>query len=172
MIFVYSTSKAYIDVNVGRSNLILLISTIIGWTYFVAWSISFYPQLWDNFKRKSVIGLNFDFVALNLTGFISYSIFNIALFAFEVVQKEYEIRHPRSQIPVQINDVVFAVHAALATFACIIQCLIYEVRIFNEIYYSISELSNLIFVIFREAIKKSQYLGRFFWLWSGLDILF
>ncbi|KAF7496353.1 Cystinosin -like protein [Sarcoptes scabiei] len=120
------TSKAYIDVNVGRSNLILLISTIIGWTYFVAWSISFYPQLWDNFKRKSVIGLNFDFVALNLTGFISYSIFNIALFAFEVVQKEYEIRHPRSQIPVQINDVVFAVHAALATFACIIQCLIYE----------------------------------------------
>ena len=29
---------------------------------------SFYPQVWDNWKRKSVIGLNFDYQALNITG--------------------------------------------------------------------------------------------------------
>lgn len=28
----------------------------------------------------SVIGLSFDFLALNLTGFIAYSVFNVALF--------------------------------------------------------------------------------------------
>ena len=28
----------------------------------------------------SVVGLNFDFLALNLTGFIAYSVFNIGLF--------------------------------------------------------------------------------------------
>jgi hypothetical protein len=29
---------------------------------------SFYPQVWENWKRKSVIGLNFDYQALNITG--------------------------------------------------------------------------------------------------------
>lgn len=28
----------------------------------------------------SVVGLNFDFLSLNLTGFIAYSVFNIGLF--------------------------------------------------------------------------------------------
>lgn len=36
-------------------------SGIIGWGYFVAWSISFYPQVFMNFKRKSVVGLSFDY---------------------------------------------------------------------------------------------------------------
>ena len=30
------------------------ISSVIGWTYFSAWSISFYPQAWLNHQRKSV----------------------------------------------------------------------------------------------------------------------
>lgn len=34
----------------------------------------------------SVVGLNFDFLALNLTGFIAYSVFNIALFWVPFVQ--------------------------------------------------------------------------------------
>ena len=28
-------------------------SHLLGWVYFAAWSVSFYPQLWLNFKRKS-----------------------------------------------------------------------------------------------------------------------
>lgn len=119
--------KAYITVNVGRSDTILIISSIIGWIYFVAWSVSFYPQLYDNFRRKSVIGLNFDFVALNITGFICYSVFNLSLYFNETVQKQYEILHPRSQIPVQINDVIFAIHATFATLICIVQCFLFEV---------------------------------------------
>ncbi len=29
-----------------------LISYIVGWIYFAAWSISFYPQIIQNFQRK------------------------------------------------------------------------------------------------------------------------
>ncbi|XP_027202510.2 lysosomal cystine transporter cystinosin [Dermatophagoides pteronyssinus] len=118
--------KAYVTVNIGVSDTILVISAIIGWIYFIAWSISFYPQIWDNYKRKSVVGLNFDFVGLNITGFISYTMFNFSLYAIDSVQKEYEKVNPRSQIPVQLNDVFFGFHAAFATLICIIQCFLYD----------------------------------------------
>ena len=37
---------------------LIIFSDVIGWAYFVAWSISFYPQVFLNFYRRSVIGLN------------------------------------------------------------------------------------------------------------------
>ncbi|ELV11181.1 Cystinosin [Tupaia chinensis] len=63
-----------------HSNVVSVVNQVIGWIYFVAWSISFYPQVITNWRRKSVVGLSFDFVALNLTGFVAYSVFNIGLF--------------------------------------------------------------------------------------------
>jgi hypothetical protein len=36
-------------------------SNCIGYTYFVNWSVSFYPQLWSNWKRQATIGLSVDF---------------------------------------------------------------------------------------------------------------
>lgn len=29
-----------------------IVSAILGWGYFFAWSISFYPQVYTNWKRK------------------------------------------------------------------------------------------------------------------------
>lgn len=113
--------------NVGRSSAILIISAIVGWIYFAAWSISFYPQIWENFKRRSVVGLNFDYVALNITGFLSYSAYNIAIKYIPKVEQEFFHKHPRSQNPIELNDVVFGVHAVFATLVVIIQCFIYEV---------------------------------------------
>lgn len=93
----------------------------------MSWSVSFYPQIWLNFKRKSVVGLNFDFIALNVTGFFFYSIFNIAMYYVESVQNEYFIQNPFSLIPVEANDVVFAVHAFFVSVLTLIQCFcIYE----------------------------------------------
>ncbi|KAJ8936727.1 hypothetical protein NQ318_007087, partial [Aromia moschata] len=40
--------------------------------------------------------------------------------------EEYFNRYPRGLNPVQVNDIVFAVHAAAATLFTIIQCYIYE----------------------------------------------
>eukprot|EP01024_Parvocaulis_polyphysoides_P001439 TRINITY_DN10383_c1_g1_i1.p1 TRINITY_DN10383_c1_g1~~TRINITY_DN10383_c1_g1_i1.p1 ORF type:complete len:378 (-),score=46.01 TRINITY_DN10383_c1_g1_i1:246-1280(-) len=102
------------------------ISSIIGWTYFSAWSISFYPQVYTNFMRKSVVGLSLDFQLLNLLGFACYSCFNCVLFWDVNVQKYYLKTHPGKSIAVQINDIFFALHAFAICVVIIIQCLIYE----------------------------------------------
>lgn len=105
---------------------LIIISNVVGWVYFLAWSVSFYPQIYVNFKRKSVIGLNFDFLALNIVGFALYGIFNIGLFWSSVMEAEYFERHPMGLNPVLINDVVFALHAVVATLVTIVQCTLYE----------------------------------------------
>lgn len=92
----------------------------------MAWSVSFYPQIWINFKRKSVVGLNFDYVALNITGFVSYSMFNVCLYFFKYAQDQYEHKYPHSNVPVETNDVVFALHAVFATLIVIFQIIFYD----------------------------------------------
>ncbi|KAM3936379.1 cystinosin [Leptodactylus fuscus] len=103
-----------------------VLGQIIGWTYFLAWSVSFYPQVFENWKRKSVVGLSFDFLALNLTGFIAYSVFNVGLFWIPFVREEFLQIYPNGVIPVDANDVFFSLHAVLLTLVTIIQCCIYE----------------------------------------------
>ncbi|XP_066455585.1 cystinosin [Eleutherodactylus coqui] len=103
-----------------------VIEQIIGWIYFLAWSVSFYPQVFENWKRKSVVGLSFDFLALNLTGFIAYSVFNIGLFWIPFVREQFLQVYPNGVIPVDANDVFFSLHAVLLTLVTIIQCCIYE----------------------------------------------
>jgi len=120
------TSQAFVRVEVTKSDGISLASTIIGIIYTVAWSVSFYPQIIENFRRKSVIGLNFDFLGLNIVGFTLYGIYNIVLFWNDSVQDQYLNRYPRGVIPVQPNDVFFPIHAVFACTVTIIQCFIYE----------------------------------------------
>ncbi|CAI2323954.1 unnamed protein product [Caenorhabditis sp. 36 PRJEB53466] len=118
--------KAFSRITVIRSQWLALLIQIVGWTYFAAWSISFYPQIYLNFKRKSVVGLNFDFLALNFVGFGAYSIFNLLMYYNSHVKAIYNLENPRSPLPVLLNDVVFAVHAFLACFVTIMQSLFYE----------------------------------------------
>jgi len=119
-------SAAYSRVDVSHSNDLDYISYVVGWLYFVAWSISFYPQTFMNFHRKSVVGLNFDFLALNIVGFLYYSVFNIGLYWVPKIKEEYFNIHEFGVNPVQLNDVVFAVHAFFACLIQIVQCCIYE----------------------------------------------
>ena len=48
-------------------------------------------QIFLNFWRRSVVGLNFDFLAMNITGFIAYSAFNIGMFFFHEIQVSWEV---------------------------------------------------------------------------------
>jgi LCT (Lysosomal Cystine Transporter) family transporter len=100
-----------------------VLNSIIGWTYTVAWSVSFYPQVSLNWKRKSVVGLSFDFVGLNLMGWICYSGFNCALYFFGDKLVDSPDKTPRV---VELNDVAFALHALLLTSITVVQCFIYE----------------------------------------------
>ncbi|KAJ3285698.1 hypothetical protein HDU79_007130 [Rhizoclosmatium sp. JEL0117] len=90
------------------------LSLLLGWTYFLAWSISFYPQIILNAHRRSVTGLSVDFVLLNVLGFLCYTIFNcVEYFRFE---------NP----DVQLNDVVFAVHALVLCCVAMAQVVVYS----------------------------------------------
>lgn len=119
-------SGAFSRVSVHYSSGLDYLSDIVGWTYFVAWSISFYPQTVLNWRRKSVIGLHFDFLALNTLGFLVYSLFNIGLYSIPEVKTEYFKRHPYGVNPVQLNDVIFSIHAFFACVIQVVQCIIYE----------------------------------------------
>lgn len=119
-------SQAFSRVSVLKSHYIEYLVIAVGWSYFFAWSISFYPQIWLNFQRKSVVGLNFDFLFLNVIGFAAYTLYNTMLYWNGAVQSEYAHENPRSPLPVLMNDVVFAVHALLACIFTALQAIIYE----------------------------------------------
>ncbi|XP_069082444.1 cystinosin [Pleurodeles waltl] len=109
-----------------HSRPVQILDQIIGWIYFLAWSISFYPQVIENWRRKSVVGLSFDFLALNLTGFIAYSVFNVGVFWVAYIKEQFLQVYPNGVIPVDANDVFFSLHAVVLTLVVIFQCYIYE----------------------------------------------
>ncbi|KAI7900722.1 PQ loop repeat-domain-containing protein [Cokeromyces recurvatus] len=104
-----------------------ILSDIIGWSYFFVWSISFYPQVFLNWKRKSVRGLSIDFLFYNLLGFFCYSIFNLALYFNKGIRDEYHSRHPLSENNlVRINDVVFSIHGFFISLFILLQTCVYK----------------------------------------------
>jgi cystinosin len=101
------------------------VSQLLGWTYFFAWSMSFYPQVFLNMQRKSVVGLSLDYQMLNTVGFLCYFIYNVLLYFSKGVQKEYENRYDGKDSAVELNDVVFAGHAFLITVITLCQIFVY-----------------------------------------------
>ena len=75
----------------------------------------------QNAQRRSVSGLSFDFLALNLLGFSCYSAFNCALYFSPSVRAQYRAVHG-SNPGVASNDVFFSLHAVFATLVSIVQC--------------------------------------------------
>jgi len=56
--FVVSLSQSFVRVTVMNSYPVEIISIVIGWIYFLAWSVSFYPQIVENIRRKRYISLS------------------------------------------------------------------------------------------------------------------
>lgn len=74
-----------------------------------------------------MVGLNFDFLVLNMTKHSSYLIYNAALFFSPIIQRQYREKYGSDEmIPVAANDVAFSVHAVLLTSVNLVQVLIYE----------------------------------------------
>ncbi|KAK7706652.1 hypothetical protein SLS64_007483 [Diaporthe eres] len=87
---------------------------LLGWTYMVCWAGSFYPQPILNIRRKTTLGFSIDFAFLNILGMASYAIYNIALYSWPTVRREYAERYPSHPEPtVQLNDIVYASHGAI-----------------------------------------------------------
>lgn len=47
-----NSDEAFVRITVMHSKNWDLVSLIVGWIYFSAWSVSFYPQMYYNFSRK------------------------------------------------------------------------------------------------------------------------
>jgi cystinosin len=100
------------------------ISFVFGWSYCLAWSLSFYPQVILNYQRKCVKGLSVDYQMLNMMGYTFYSIFTCTLKWNKTILEQYS--DVFSDNLVTIQDVVFATHGALLTAITIYQCYIYQ----------------------------------------------
>lgn len=96
-------------------------SEVLGWTYFFAWSVSFYPQVFLNIRRRSVVGLSLDYQILNAFGFACYFLFNALLFWSPGIRTAYRQSHHGQDSAVRLNDVVFAGHAFLITLITLAQ---------------------------------------------------
>ena len=102
------------------------ISSAIGYIYFVAWSISFYPQVFLNMSRKTTIGWSPDFAIYNVFGFLYYSVFNLAFFFSQSICNAYKERHGGKDNQVKSNDVLFAVHALILSVIGFAQLVYYD----------------------------------------------
>lgn len=127
-IFIIRSEVIHARVEVARSTELITLASFVGWLYFIICSVSFYPQVWLNYTRQSVVGLNFDFLALELCGFLMYLLYNSFLYFDVSIEDEYMLRNPTAVNPVQMNDIIYSVHATLLLIATIYQCFIYEVR--------------------------------------------
>ncbi|KAG9509483.1 Cystinosin-like protein, partial [Fragariocoptes setiger] len=140
-------TQAFLSINISRNTTLDVIILFLGWGYFAAWATSFYPQLVLNFQRKSVQGLSFLFLLLNLIGFASYSLYNIFLMYSHEVREEYYNRYSYSRIPVELNDVFFSVHASIITAITIGQYFVYYNREERTLYYQIGIVGCLVLLI-------------------------
>ena len=98
-------------------------------------SVSFYPQVISNFKRKSTAGLSVDFCVLNVIGFAFYTAYSASLYWSPTIQQLYKERYgPDAEITVQSNDVAFAIHALVLSLITLIQIIYYnsQNRTFSE----------------------------------------
>eukprot|EP00697_Spironema_sp_BW2_P007058 gnl/Spiro4/21261_TR10377_c0_g1_i1.p1 gnl/Spiro4/21261_TR10377_c0_g1~~gnl/Spiro4/21261_TR10377_c0_g1_i1.p1 ORF type:complete len:296 (-),score=77.56 gnl/Spiro4/21261_TR10377_c0_g1_i1:81-968(-) len=112
---------------------VVTIASLLGWLYFACWSLSFYPQVFENRHRESVVGVSFDLLVYNFTGYTCYMLYNILLRYSPAVKELYAEAHPESCPdpdncipPVHDADLAFSIHAFILTTFTIYQCLIYE----------------------------------------------
>lgn len=102
------------------------ISSIVGYIYFVAWSVSFYPQVILNWHRQSVVGMSFDYVLLNLLGFSCYTAYNTAYLWNPYIRNAYAAANGGNLPSVKPEDAFFAIHAVALTAVVCVQIALYE----------------------------------------------
>ena len=101
------------------------LSMVVGWLYFIAWSVSFWPQVFLNLRRSSVAGLSIDFELYNMLGFTCYTAYNAALLWSPSIRAAYTAQY--GNVPtVRVNDFVFSTHAMVVTALTLAQCIIYK----------------------------------------------
>ncbi|KAI5282661.1 hypothetical protein KEM54_002650 [Ascosphaera aggregata] len=94
--------------------LLARVSELLGWLYTIAWSMSFYFQPYQNYRRGSTTGLAIDFQYVNVLGYVTMTIYQFSFMYSPLIRAQYAARHPQAPEPTtQMNDLVFAFHALI-----------------------------------------------------------
>ena len=102
------------------------ISSMIGYTYFIASTVCFYPQIVTNYQLKSIDGLSTDSIICGILKNLFYTIYTAGFFFNTAIQNEYRERNgPDADITVMSNDVAYGIHALLLTMILLGQILYY-----------------------------------------------
>ena len=101
--------------------LLAILSHVLGWIYTASWSLSFYPQLLLNIRRRSTSGTTPAFPILNTLGFTAYTLSTLSFYVSPTIQKQYRERHGGEENTVRGNDVAFSVHALVLSAATLSQ---------------------------------------------------
>jgi len=103
-------------------------SSIIGYIYFVIWSVAYYPQIITIYIDKSIDGLSTDYIVLTALECICYALYNSFFFWDKDVQQEYQDLNSGSNTPVLVesNDVAYSIHALLVSIAITLQVAYYH----------------------------------------------
>ncbi|KAL7539397.1 hypothetical protein ACHAXR_010729 [Thalassiosira sp. AJA248-18] len=131
-----SSSSSSSSINDGNNTIAAnwdTISNILGYTYFLSWTLSFYPQIITNWKfpNKARHGVSLDFVVWNVVGFACYAIYTTSFRYSDVVRKEYAERFGSSDDDDTGNDVLGNVTGSLVNF--FLSDLLSEGKIANNI---------------------------------------
>ncbi|GLU11383.1 hypothetical protein SLE2022_281340 [Rubroshorea leprosula] len=142
---------------------------VLGWFAFVSWSSCFYPQVILNFRRKSVVGLNFDFALLNLTKHSAYLIYNACLYFSPAVQKQYLDKYGYNQIAIydrgnkKFSKISIAIVSAvwLTAAICLFVALpkhswLWLISIFNSIQVCMTAIKYTPQAVFNFARKSTK----------------
>jgi len=102
------------------------VSSIIGYTYFMSWSVSYYPQIIMVNSTGSISGLSTDATVLVMLNSLCYAIYNVFFFWDRGIQQEYRDENPDTPLTVESNDVAFSIHALIVSLALACQVAYYN----------------------------------------------
>lgn len=102
-----------------------VVADVVGWGYFVAWTVSFFPQMYENCRRKSVVGLSLDMMAYFMLSYMTYGIYNTVVF-FDSDIKRQILGHSNQSNPVKLVDFIFTAFAFLCQVTICVQCVVFD----------------------------------------------
>ncbi|KAL6520186.1 hypothetical protein OROMI_032366 [Orobanche minor] len=136
---------------------------VFGWVAFISWSICFYPQIILNYRRKSVVGFNFDFALLNMTKQLAYLIYNTSVLFSSTVQKQYRQKFGKNKmLPVAESDLAFSLHVVVVSAVTMYQIAIYDrgSQKFSKIYVSL-----VVLFVLAATVCVFIAIPRHSWFW-------
>ena len=96
-------------------------SYVFGAVYLSLWSLSFYPQLWENYKRNHTVGLSYDYAILQTVAYFLFCLYSYAgkieLIGINKVDTTFALNYE----PIDRADVAFATHAFFLSAAIFTQ---------------------------------------------------